>query len=55
MSSEKTMDQQSRAIAATWRTARRLGERLATMKRARVSWRAIAASPRPKPGSRGTP
>lgn len=31
MSSEKTMDQQSRAIAATWRTARRLGERLATV------------------------
>lgn len=37
MSSEKTVDLQLRAIAAPWRSARRLGKRLATAKRSWVS------------------
>lgn len=43
ISQEESVEKQLAAIAAAWRSAQRLGERIATVKRSGLSWRAIAS------------
>lgn len=42
-SQEESVEQHLAAIAAAWRSMQRLGERIAAVKRAGLSWRAIAS------------